>query len=231
MSLSREPVLSTLRNRFVCGYHDIVNESYAGDSGRHKPNEAAVDTTNGAGPHNIQLFVLTADGVVLHCLPGYWNASDLAFELDFAERLNRIWCDHTLSREQKNELFAKSQRNHARLHSEEMTARSKMQHFDVQVEVKKQGDTILDKVDRESLPDEKVKTTDYLLHDRMAKRPFTPYANFDVAAFSDYGSHFYDKNESNMDEDGQVLNHRAGLRTMKQGDGRPLPAPKEAAEE
>ncbi len=225
MSLSREPVLSLLRNRFVCGYKDIVKEGYAGDSGRHKPNETAVDTTNGAGPHNIQLFVLAPDGTVLHCLPGYWNSTDLAFELEFAERLNRIWNDHTLSRSQKNDLFAKSQKDHIRLHSPEMTDRSRMQHFDVAVEVEKRGDSVNERADRDAAPEERVKTTDCLLHERMARRPFAQYNSFDVAAYSNYGSHFYDKNESNLDEDGKVMSH-GGMRTMRQGDG-PLRRSKE----
>lgn len=213
-------MLSVLRNRFVCGYKDIVKEPYAGDSGRHKPNETAVDTTNGAGPHNIQLFVLNSDGVVLHCLPGYWNSADLAFELDFAERLNRIWSDHTLSKSQKDTLFARTQKDHIRLHSQEMTERSKMQHFDVAVEVSKgqQGGSLKDNVDKYAEAEERVKTTDWLLHERMALRPFTPYGAFDVAAYSNYGAAFYDKNESNMDEDGKVV--ARGLRTMKQGNGR-----------
>lgn len=217
MSLSKEPVLSTLRNRFVCGYHDIVKEPYAGDSGRHKPNETAVDTTNGAGPHNIQIFVMTPDGIVLHCLPGYWNSTDLAFELDFAERLNRVWQDHTLTRPQKDNLFARAQKDHIRLHSPEMAGRSKMQHFDITEELKKKSDATIARADADASPEEQVKTTDCILHERMAVRPFAPYAKFDVAKYSDYGSHFYDKNESNTDEYGNVQHVR--LRTMKQGDG------------
>lgn len=194
-----------------------MKEPYAGDSGRHKPNETAIDTTNGAGPHNIQLFVLTPDGTVLHCLPGYWNSADLAFELEFAERLGRIWNDHTLSRQQKNDLFARAQKDHIRLHPREMSERSKMQHFDVAVEVEKKGDALQTNADRDAPAEERVKSTDCLMHERMAKRPFTAYAAFDVAAYSNYGSHFYDKNESNIDQDGQVVGH--GVRTMRQGDG------------
>lgn len=227
MSLSREPVLSKLRNRFVCGYHDIIKEPYAGDSGRHKPNETAVDTTNGAGPHNIQIFVMNADGIVLHCLPGYWNATDLAFELDFAESLNRIWQDHTLSRDQKNSLFASAQKKHIRMHSSEMVGRSKMQHFDVAVELEKKGDAVVQRADLDAAPEDRVKTTDCLLHERMAARPFSAYSQFDVASYADYGSHFYDKNESNTDEYGNVA-HGHITRTMKQGDKvRPGPAPRE----
>ena len=51
----------------------------------------AVFTTNGAGPHNIQMFVLAPDGTVLTCLPGYWQSDDLAGELNLAEDLFKLF--------------------------------------------------------------------------------------------------------------------------------------------
>ena len=39
------------------------------------------------------------------------------------------------------------------------------------------------------------KTTDQIFHERLAKQPFVTYNNFDVASFSDYGKHKYDKKE------------------------------------
>ena len=85
-----------LKNQFVCGYHNIANEHYAGASGKHQVDGNAVDTSNGAGPHNIQIFVLSADGIVLTCLPGYWHSQDLADELKLAQTLNQV-CDRSES--------------------------------------------------------------------------------------------------------------------------------------
>src|SRR6185436_3292777 len=51
--------------------------------------------------HNIQLFMLSADGTVLHCLPGYWETHDLASEIKLAEDLNKVWLDPSLGRAEK----------------------------------------------------------------------------------------------------------------------------------
>ena len=89
MSLSSNRVLAILKSSLVCGFKNIKDEPYAGASGHHDPDTAAVHTTNGAGPHNVQIFLLNADGVVLHCLPGYWAPDDLVHEMKFALSLNR----------------------------------------------------------------------------------------------------------------------------------------------
>jgi hypothetical protein len=218
-------LFSKLRNRYVCGYRDIKSEGYAGDSGTHLPDATAVDTTNGAGPHNIQIFVLNSDGIVLHCLTGFWNSSDLAKELELAERLNGIWNDHSIIPEQKLALFRKMQVDHIRDHSPEMVARSHLQSFDKRHEAarKRDGDTIrnaslIDRYDTESMPpDEAFRTTDEIMHLRIASRPFVPYEAFDVARFADYGTMFYDKHEANMDEYGRQIDPDAGLTTIKSG--------------
>jgi hypothetical protein len=49
-----------------------------------------------------------------------------------------------------------------------------------------------------------VKTTDVIMHERMAQRPFELYEHFDVAAYSDYGKPFYDKHEEFRTADGQI---------------------------
>lgn len=67
-----------------------MNEPYAGNSGTHKSRGNAVDTTSGAGLHNIQMFVMNPDGTVIHCLPGFWNPQDLADELTLARKLNDL---------------------------------------------------------------------------------------------------------------------------------------------
>jgi len=237
VSLSKEPVFSQLHNHFVCGYKDISNEPYCGNSGAHGTNGNAVETTNGAGPHNIQLFVLDPDGTVLHCLPGYWNPSDLASELQLAERIDTGWKDKSLSSEQKNSQFARMQMDHFRQHSRETVARSHMQGFDRKHELDRAAFT--DTVRAQANPnasswqdggDDLVKTTDEIMHERMSKRPFLSYNSFDTAKFTDYGTHFYDKHEDNLDESGKNVDPEAKLHTTmrdlhpgqlrQRGDGR-----------
>jgi len=195
-----------LKDQFVCGYKDISRARYAGASGKHMPDGNAVDTTNGAGPHNIQMFVLSPDGVVLTCLPGYWHSQDLVTELKFAQKLNEVWQDNTLSREQKDQMFREMHLAHIAEHSKAMHNRSRMQGFDAQYEVQKryfQTDTIANRnliePGLKKIPPAAMKTTDQIMHERMAMRPFVPYNNFDVAAFADYGKQKYDKHEDFLD--------------------------------
>jgi len=222
VSLSKEPVFSLLHNRFVCGYKDISNEPYAGNSGAHSTKGNAVDTTNGAGSHNIQLFVLDPDGTVLHCLPGYWNPEDLSGELALAERLDGVWRDHSLSLAQKKSQFASMQMEHFKHHSKELMSRSHMQGFDHQHEMSRKG--LSDTLKLAGNPysanwgegsEDLVKTTDEIMHDRMSKRPFVAYSSFDTAKFADYGTHFYDKHEDSLDENGANVNPEMKSQTMK----------------
>ncbi len=213
MSLSSDSVISYLKNNYVCGTRDITGEPWAGVSGRHEINGNAVRTTNGAGPHNIQMFVLAPDGTVLHCLPGYWDSRDLIEELDFAQKLNQVWSGGGTV-EQKRKMFSSMQLAHIKSHSPAMTARSHMQHFDQKYEAKNRlytSDTILNPtLAAQSLvmgmktPPGAFKTTDVILHERMSQRPFLPYREFDVMAFSDYGKLKYDKNEDYRDVRGGV---------------------------
>ena len=214
MSLSQDPAFPTLKDYFVCGYRDISDQKYAGASGLHEPNGNAINTSNGAGPHNLQLFVLSADGTVLTCLPGYWNPSDLVEELRLAAQLNRVWQDPSLSRAQKDQIFSQMHLDHIAQHSPAMVRRSRMQGFDQQYEAKHHlltSDTIADRKlaammtvkGAKPIPGA-FKTTDEIMHERMAKRPFVAYADFDVAAYSKYGKLKYDKHEDARDGSGQV---------------------------
>lgn len=214
MSLSNEPVFSELKNHFICGYKDIENKHYAGASGKHLPGGQAVDTTNGAGPHNIQIFVLAADGTVLTCLPGYWNPDDLASELVFATHLNDVWTDNSLSRSDKDQLFAKAQIEHIKEHSPAERKRSQLQHFDVVYEKQHRGarsDIFYEHSINPrtgNIDDRSIKTADVIMHQRMASRPFESYKDFDVVAFSDYGKPMYDKQEDMRNLDGQIASGR-----------------------
>jgi len=215
VSLSQEPALSALQEHFVCGVHDITNEPYAGVSGRHEVTGNAVNTTNGAGPHNLQLFMLSADGTVLECLPGFWNPVDLVEEMKFASQLNQVWLDPHLTTTQKNQQFRQMQLSHIDEHSPQMVRRSKMQGFDQKYEAEHRlntSDTIANRnmitpnmlEPGGKLPPAAFKTTDEIMHERMAVRPFLPIQRFDVANYVEYGKPIYDKHEDARNADGSI---------------------------
>ena len=200
MSLSQDPTFSKLKNDFVCGTFNIVDQPYCGQSGIHPIEESsAVFTTNGAGPHNIQMFVLNPDGTVLTCLPGYWQSDDLAEELSFAEELNKVYMDPAISMTEKKRKFTSMHLAHIKEHSKAMVKRSKMQGFDMKYEAKnraKTSDTIYSSTGGDpKMGGIQFKTTDVIMHERMAVRPFVKYDKFDVAAYCDYGRPKYDKKE------------------------------------
>lgn len=188
---------------------EYQGEAYAGKSGKHNPDSPAVLTTNGAGPHNVQLFFLSADGVVLHCLPGYWAPADLLHEMRFALSLNKVWQNNILSPERKQELFRQANLADMRSHSADMRQRSRLQKFDEKEEKQKAesdftfkpGDyhptVVLTPGTRRKAPKvNDMKTVDQVVHERMAERPFLRYEEFDVERYSDYGKMKYDKHEN-----------------------------------
>ena len=199
-----------LKDHFVCGYRDIANQKYAGASGKHMPDENAVDTTNGAGPHNIQMFVLDPDGTVLTCLPGYWHAEDLAPELELAQSLDKVWHDPNLTLPEKRTQFTQMQLAHIATHPKGEHNRSHMQGFDVQYEAKNNPNSDFfynpRAIDPQSgsTPGNNVKTVDIVMHERLADRPFVAYDKFDVAQFASYGKLKYDKEEMFRDNTGKI---------------------------
>jgi hypothetical protein len=196
--------MNYLQENFVCGYKDITNEPYCGVSGKHEVWGNAVNTTNGAGPHNIQIFVLNPDGTVLHCMPGYWNPEDLITELAFAQKVNRVYTS-TGSESVKKAQYVHMHLAHIKEHSSQMVARSHMQGFDQMYEARRkvgENDVIANASAVKSamaahakIPDSAFKTTDVIMHERDAKQPFVAYNDFDVVSFSDYGTTKYDKQE------------------------------------
>jgi hypothetical protein len=221
VSLSQDPAFTQLKNDFVCGTKDITGAPWSGFSGIHPIDGGAVHTTNGAGPHNIQMFVLAQDGTVLTCLPGYWHPEDLAHELELATELNKVWTDRKLTREQKNAKFTEMHLQHIAEHPRTMTKRSQMQGFDKKFEEKQrlaETDTVYAMTGgRNDGPI--FKTTDVIFHERLAKQPFKPYASFDVVAFSDYGRAKYDKKEEGgqpaVDTRPQTIEKRKRMMEMR----------------
>jgi len=206
VTLSNKDVLRVLQSSFVCGYRNITDQEYAGASGDHAPDGAAVTTTNGAGGHNVQIFLLTPDGTVLTCLPGFWAPEDLLCELKFAVKLyNEVWMRGDVTPEQKEKAFSKAHLAHRGTHSRSMMERSQLQGFDAWHESGRMGsDFVFKRGDwRPSFTlrnpmgsgGPRLKTVDQVMHERIAEQPFCAYEEFDVAAFSDYGQLRYDKEE------------------------------------
>lgn len=210
VTLSDPRVFQSLRSEFVCGFKNISDEPYCGKSGAHNPDEAAIWTTNGAGPRNTQIFLLDADGTVLECLPGFWAPDDLLCEIGFAKGLDKVWHDGNRSPSQKSGAFVSAQLLHLKAHSQAMMERSHLQSFDAQEEMKdaqsdlfyKDGEfkPSFDLMNGVSRKFPELKTVDQLVHERMAKRPFVNYDQFDVAAYVDYGKRRYDKHEEDRFE-------------------------------
>jgi len=183
-----------LKNKFVVGWKNIRDKDYVGSSHGYTCKDSAVGTTNGAGPRNMQTFILSSNGTVLHCLPGFWHPEDLAYELEFALVLDRLFKDKRSAKD-KRALFAKMHESAIREQSKEMLARSGWQGFDASNERNrlKQGKRDTFYYDDKGKPTG-MKPLSVLLHERMAQRPFKKISNFDTEIFIDYGRPYYDNN-------------------------------------
>ena len=180
MSLPLEPAFSLLKEHFVVGWKNIHREDYVGHSHGYTCENAAVGTTNGAGPRNMQLYVLAADGTVLHCLPGFWHPEDLAHELRFAQAIHRLHKDKRSSKS-KRAMYQRLHQSAIRNQPPAMAARSGWQGFDAlneknRLKMLKTGTR--DTFYYENGKPTKLKPTSVVLHERMAKRPFMSFRKF-----------------------------------------------------
>lgn len=191
-----------LQSDFVLGWKNIRREDYVGYSSGYSPAQHSVGTTNGAGPRNTQLVVMTPDLVVLHALPGFWHPEDLARELRFAQQIDLLWGDQGKSRETKERMFKRMHRREVYTQSAETYARSTWQGFDARVEQSRLRTEYRDTVLRDQggapvLGDNgmpRMKPINVLVHERMAARPFKTWSEFDIEEFVDYGKLHYDNN-------------------------------------
>lgn len=206
MTLADAEVQRVLRERFVVGWRNVWREQWVGQSRGYRRDQCAVGTTNGAGGRNMQVFVLAPDLTVLHALPGFWHPDDFVAELRFAEGLAAVWRDPALSRSQKDALFAKVQLAEPGLQGAATRARSGWQGFDRHAEYARGRCEPRDTFTSLPLPGvlggpaSVLQPLNVLVHRRMAERPFVPFAEFDVAAFTDYGRPYYDNNVGRGDE-------------------------------
>lgn len=197
--------MTLLKSDFVVGWSNIKKTDYVGYSKGYSKKHCAVGTTNGSGSHNVQIFVLAPDQTVIHALPGFWSPSDLARELRFAKTLLRLWNDESRDLAQKKDMYRRLQLAEVRYQPAETFALSAWQGFDSRrehQELAKTGerDTIMavDQLSTEVYAgveqQTQMKPINMVAHERMAARPFVPFAEFDVAEFIDYGLLHYDLN-------------------------------------
>ena len=202
MTLPDADVYDLLANDFVVGWANIERENYVGMSHGYSASQTAVGTSNGAGGRNVQLLVLSPDGVVLHALPGFWHPEDLVRELRFALQIHRLWADPDRSREQKEAMFRCLHRAELARQDEAIIARSDWQPFDRWAELERCKASIRDTVvttehgyplkDRNML---RLKPLNVVARERMMAQPFRTLATFDFESFVDYGRTLYDNNE------------------------------------
>jgi len=206
-------VFSQLKSDWIVGWNNIITKDYVGESHGYTCGQTSVGTTNGAGPHNVQMFMLSPDGVVLHCMPGFWHPDDLARELKLGQRMLELWQRPGLSLAAKQTQFAAMQLGELASQPREMHARSRWQGFDAKNEQQRLEevgfrDTIVLDAEGQPLMNAKgklqMKTTNVVVHERMAQRPFVPFAAFDTAQFADYGRRYYDNNKK-VDGEGAIF--------------------------
>ncbi len=147
------------------------------------------------------MFVLSPDLVVLHALPGFWHPEDLVDELQLAKRVARLWEDGNKNRETKEKMFRRMHRRHVYTSTTDTYARSTWQHFDAHTErnraQRERRDTVLRNSDGTMAVANgqlRLKPLNVLVHERMAKRPFQKFDEFDIESFVDYGKLHYDNN-------------------------------------
>lgn len=185
MTLSHPKVLSLLENDFECGWKDITGESYAGTSGEHLPTFHAVTTSNCAGHHNVQMVFMTSAGRIVHCLPGFWEPRALLSEVKLAKKLVKVHESKKLTLAKKNAKFLDLHLEHALEHDARTRHASHLQGFDRSIMRNRQGSDFK----RKGFG---VKTTDQVVHERMAERPFLTMASFDLPTFIDMGKKGFD---------------------------------------
>jgi hypothetical protein len=186
VTLSQPKVLALLKEKFHCGWRNIKGDPGVGESHDHAPSNRAANVNNGAGFHNVQVFVLTPDGRVVHCLPGFWKPEILCKELEFGIELVKIWRDGSLPLREKVRRFTDAHLAHLQKHASKDVKESELPHFDQWHETSKGSKTDTTRANGQ------VKKADQIVHERMAERPFVPFKEFDTAVYSDVGQKFYD---------------------------------------
>ncbi len=191
MTLSNDKVINQINTAFVSGWQSIKGKrSYAGVSNTHMPTNAAKNINTCSGGRNIQMYFMTPDGRVVHCLPGYWNAQDFYTQAGFAVKLGNLAFNKSISNADRNEKFLDMHLLKAHGHNFGLVEGAKLQGFDVKyVKNNTQDFTRGSKGFVQG-----VKLVDQVVHERMAARPCVPFEKFDAHEFTKLGIKRYKYN-------------------------------------
>ena len=184
MTLSNDKVINQINTAFVSGWQNIKGKkSYAGVSNTHMPSYAAKNINTCSGGRNIQMYFMTPDGRVVHCLPGYWNAADFYTQAGFAVKLGNLAFNKSISNADRNEKFLDMHLQKAHGHNYGLVEGAKLQGFDVKYVKNNTND--FTRGSKGFV--QGVKLVDQVVHERMAARPFLPFEKFDAREFTKLG--------------------------------------------
>ena len=185
MTLSNSKVINQINTAFVSGWQNIKGKrSYAGVSNTHLPSYAAKNINTCSGGRNIQMYFMTPDARVVHCLPGFWSAADFYTQAGFAVKLGNLAFNKRISNADRNEKFLDMHLQKAHGHSYGLVEGAQLQGFDVKYVKKNTSDfTRGDK----GFVKGGIKLADQVVHERMAARPFLPFEKFDTGEFVKLG--------------------------------------------
>lgn len=184
VTLSNDQVMKELNKHFVPAWENIKGkQSYAGSSNSHMPSNAAMEVSNCAGHHNVQMVFMTADGRVLHCLPGYWTPRHFLHEVALAVEIGKLYYKPGISAAERNSEYLDLHLRHSLEHTQELRDASCHQGFDRQ-NLEKRQESDFHRKEGFVLG---LKTPDQVMHERLAERPFVPFEVFSVERFIDMG--------------------------------------------
>jgi len=163
--------------------------SYAGRSGNHPTSNRCVWVRNSAGSANVQMFFTTADGKVVSALPGFWNPDDFMDEVEVAQKLLDLY-EREDSVAQRNEKFMNIHLTRALTTDAKTRRNSQLQGFDRRAAGEDANRTA-------GYMQSGTKSSDQIIHERMAEWPYVPFSRFDVDAVVCMGLKHYDSHNDN----------------------------------
>ena len=148
------------------------------------PTNAAKNINTCSGGRNIQMYFMTPNGRVVHCLPGFWSAEDFYTQAGFAVKLGMLARTKRLSNADRNEKFLDMHLQKAHGHNYGLVEGAQLQGFDVKYVKNNTSDFTRG---NKGFVKGGVKLVDQVVHERMAARPFVPFEKFDAHEFTKLG--------------------------------------------
>ena len=106
-------VAKALRRSFVCAWMNKAPQTQFPD-GMYDNAPAPCRLRNGAGVTNVTAIFASAEGTVVHAMPGYLDPASFLTHLDFALALHSELSDPGVSRERRAGLYAEAHRQAAK---------------------------------------------------------------------------------------------------------------------